>query len=83
MCSTLGDEMGKPHILGSAADAPWIKFPDTFCLGPLKNGTCGTPAGVSAVVYDSNPMVCIVYWQYKSTFIVTLVTLCTIHFAIF
>jgi hypothetical protein len=50
--------MGKPHILGSSADAPSIKFPEDFCLGPLINSTCDTPAGVSAVVYDSNPMVC-------------------------
>ena len=55
---TLGKEMGKPHVLGTSAEAPWIKFPSDFCLGPLKNESCDTPAGVSAVVYDSNPMVC-------------------------
>ena len=54
---TLGEQMGKPHILGSSADSPWVKFPDDFCLGPLVNETCETPAGISAVVYDSNPMV--------------------------
>ena len=54
---TLGEHMGKPHILGSSADSPWVKFPDDFCLGPLVNETCETPAGISAVVYDSNPMV--------------------------
>ena len=57
---TLGKEMGKPHVLGASAEAPWIKFPSDFCLGPLKNESCDTPAGVSAVVYDSNPMVCMV-----------------------
>ena len=57
---TLGEEMGKPHVLGTSAEAPWIKFPSDFCLGPLKNESCDTPAGVSAVVYDSNPMVCMV-----------------------
>ena len=49
--------MGKPHVLGTSAEAPWIKFPNDFCLGPLKNDSCDIPAGVSAVVYDSNPMV--------------------------
>ena len=49
--------MGVPHKLGTTADSPWIKFPDKFCLGPLINNTCDTPAGISAVVYDSNPMV--------------------------
>ena len=49
--------MGKPHVLGTSAEAPWIKFPNDFCLGPLKNESCDVPAGVSAVVYDSNPMV--------------------------
>ncbi len=47
--------MGDKHILGSSANSPWIKFPDDFCLGPLKNSSCDTPAGVSAVVYESNP----------------------------
>ena len=56
---TLGKEMGKPHVLGTSAEAPWIKFPNDFCLGSLKNESCDTPAGVSAVVYDSNPMVCL------------------------
>ena len=57
---TLGEHMGKPHILGSSADSPWVKFPDDFCLGPLVNDSCETSAGISAVVYDSNPMVTII-----------------------
>ena len=34
-----------------------FQFPSSFCLGPLENGTCNTPAGISAVVYDINPQV--------------------------
>ena len=56
---TLGKEMGKPHVLGTSVDSPWVKFPDNFCLEELVNNTCGAPAGVSAIVYDTNPLVCI------------------------
>lgn len=54
---TLGKEMGKPHVLGTSVDSPWVKFPDNFCLEELVNNTCGAPAGVSAIVYDTNPLV--------------------------
>ena len=49
--------MGKVHKLGSSVDSPWVKFPDNFCLEELINDTCGAPAGVSAIVYDTNPLV--------------------------
>ena len=49
--------MGKVHKLGSSVDSPWVKFPDNFCLEELINDTCGAPAGISAIVYDTNPMV--------------------------
>ena len=48
--------MGERHILGTTADAPWLQFPADFCLEPLINDTCQAPAGVSAVVYDTNPL---------------------------
>ena len=53
---TAGKEMGERHILGTTADAPWLQFPADFCLEPLINDTCQAPAGVSAVVYDTNPL---------------------------
>ena len=56
---TLGKEMGKTHVLGTSVDSPWVKFPDNFCLEELVNNTCGAPAGVSAIVYDTNPLVSI------------------------
>ena len=53
--------MGKVHKLGSSVDSPWVKFPDNFCLEELINDTCGAPAGISAIVYDTNPMVKLFY----------------------
>ena len=68
---TLGSEMGKPHILGTSVDSPWVKFPKDFCLEPLQNMSCTAPAGVSAVVYDTNPLV-----SYKHIIILTLHHIC-------
>ena len=62
---TLGKEMGKPHVLGTSVDSPWVKFPDNFCLEELVNNTCGAPAGVSAIVYDTNPLVRINSYSYR------------------
>ena len=53
--------MGERHILGTTADAPWLQFPKDFCLEALKNGSCNAPAGVSAVVYDTNPLVILIF----------------------
>lgn len=39
------------------AQDPKFAFPDNFCLGPLANETCNTPAGIAAISYDINPIV--------------------------
>ena len=67
---TLGKEMGKPHVLGTSVDSPWVKFPDNFCLEELVNNTCGAPAGVSAIVYDTNPLVCIHSYSYSCLLVI-------------
>ena len=54
---TLGKDLGKKHILARTINHPWVKFPMDFCLDDLNsNNTCDSAAGISAIVYDTNPM---------------------------
>ena len=54
---TLGKDLGKKHILARTTNPPWIQFPKDFCLDDLNaNNTCDSAAGISAIVYETNPM---------------------------
>ena len=54
---TLGKDLGMKHILARTTNPPWVKFPKDFCLDDLNsNNTCDSAAGVSAIVYETNPM---------------------------
>lgn len=54
---TLGKDLGKKHVLARTKNAPWVQFPADFCLDDLNsNNTCESPAGITAIVYETNPM---------------------------
>ncbi len=59
---TPGPDLSKWHLVGyDNATDPAFSFPVNWCLGPLENGTCGTPAGLAAISYTINPLVSVLH----------------------
>ena len=53
-----GPDLKNCHPIGYGEEGdPEFCFPSNWCLGPLVNGICETPAAVAAMKFTQNPLV--------------------------